>query len=100
MLAINEQDKVFGVFLEPLADFDTQLPCTHPIFIFLLFSQASESFILLFRKWFLELLALEVAGHFYSVYYEADSTGSPSHKCITVNHNIPRHPVRPWRMTA
>lgn len=43
---------------------------------------------------------LEVAGHFYLVYYEADSSGSPSHKCITVNHNIPRHPVRPWRMTA
>lgn len=43
---------------------------------------------------------LVVAGHFYPVYYEADSSGSPSHKCITVNHNIPRHPVRPRPMTA
>lgn len=41
---------------------------------------------------------LVVAGHFYSDCYEADSSGSASHKCITVNHNIPCHPchVTAW----
>ncbi len=41
-----------------------------------------------------------VARHFYPVCYKADSSGSLIHKCITVNHRIPCHPVRLWRMTA
>lgn len=40
----------------------------------------------------LPTMHLMVAGHLYSVCYEADSCGSPGHKCITVNHNIPPPP--------
>lgn len=37
---------------------------------------------------------------FYLVDYEANSSESPRHKCITMNHNIPCHPASPRKMTA